>query len=256
MNKKRMWLILLFFLAAVLAVSLYFNYDLYKRSRFYYVQLNGVHIDPLGLSHFPTATSQPVRLREGQQLVLFYGDSRAAAWQPPAGLDEQFRFMNRAVHGETAVQAALRFPYHARPMQPDILIVQVGANDLKTLPLFPRQQEQIIANLKDSLQQIVAQAHELGATVILTTVFPVGEVPLDRRIVWSPAVEDGLNEVNDFIHSLAGEGVIVMDTVPILAGENGRVRAEYSFDLLHLNESGYAALNGELAQVLATAAGE
>jgi lysophospholipase L1-like esterase len=246
-----MWLTLVIFLLAVLAVSLYFNYDLYRRSRHYYVQLNGVHVDPLGLSHFPTAESQPVRLREGQQLVLFFGDSRAAEWEVPAGLDERFRFMNRGVHGETAVQAALRFPYHARPMEPDIVVVQVGINDLKTLPLFPQQQTEIIVNCKSSLEQIVAQAREVGATVILTTIFPQGDVPLDRRIVWSPAVAEGINEVNDYIHSLAGEDVIVFDTVPILTDEEGKVREVYRFDLLHLNEVGYTALNAELVHVLA-----
>jgi lysophospholipase L1-like esterase len=205
----------------------------------------------LGLSHFPTATSQPVRLQEGQQLVLFFGDSRAAEWDAPAGLNEHFRFMNRGVHGETAVQAAARFPYHVRPMQPDVLIVQVGGNDLKTLPLFPQQQEQIIANCKSSLEQIVAQAREMGATVILTTVFPLGEVPLERRIVWSPAVGESISEINGFIQSLEGEGVVVLDTVPILVNEDGRVRQAYSRDLLHLNEAGYAALNGELMEVLA-----
>jgi lysophospholipase L1-like esterase len=251
MTQKRMWVILVLLLAAGLAVSLYFNYDLYRRSRHYYVQLNGVHIDPLGLSHFPTAESQPVRLRAGQQLVVFYGDSRAAEWEAPAGLSERFRFMNRAVHGETAVQAALRFPYHARPMEPDILIVQVGANDLKTIPLFPQQEEQIIANCKDSLARIVAQARAMGAMVVLTTVFPLGQVPPERYIVWSPEVAEGINEVNAFIHSLAGEGVVVMDAGPILVDGDGRVRAEYSFDLLHLNEAGYMALNVELARVLA-----
>lgn len=251
MKRNHMWLILVFVLAAGLAVSLYFNYGLYRRGRFYYVQMNGVHIDPLGLSHFPTAESQPVRLREEQQLVVFYGDSRAASWQPPAGLEERFRFMNRGVHGETAVQSALRFPYHARPLEPDIVIVQVGINDLKTLPLFPQEQEQIIAHCKESLTQIVAQARELGATVILMTIFPQGEVPLDRRIVWSPAVAASVEEVNRYIYSLAGEGVIVLDTVPILANEEGKVQEAYRYDLLHLNEAGYAALNVELARVLA-----
>jgi hypothetical protein len=43
-----------------------------------------------------------------------------------------------------------------------------------------------------------------------------------------------------------------MDTVPVLANEAGKVRPEYSFDLLHLNEAGYAALNMELERLLTT----
>lgn len=250
MTRTRLWLILVILLSAALLVSLFFNVTLYRRSRFYYVQLNGVHLDPLGLSRFSTATRQPVRLQEGQQLAVFFGDSRAAEWKPPVGFDEQYRFVNRGIGGETSVQAAARYPYHVRPLQPDLLIVQVGANDLKSIPLFPHLEELILTNLKNSLQQIVSQAQDQGATVILTTIFPLGEVPLERRIVWSADVAEGLEGVNDYIHSLASDSVIIMDTVPVLANESGQVRPEYSLDLLHLNETGYAALNIELEKVL------
>jgi lysophospholipase L1-like esterase len=134
-------------------------------------------------------------------------------------------------------------------LNPDIIVVQVGINDLKTIPLFPEQKAAIISNCKANIQQIVERSVKSGATVILTTIFPIGPVPLIRQPFWSPDVAQAVSEVNTYLYSLEAENVLILDAYSLLA-ENGQVRSDYVRDTLHINVKGYEALNQELTKVL------
>jgi lysophospholipase L1-like esterase len=246
-NSNRILIGLMGFLALGLAISVALNFIIYSFSRQYYLQLNATRLDPLGLtvyedSQVPDPNPQKMR-------VVFFGDSRAYAWPVPNGL-EQFQFINRGVGAQTSMQIVERFDDHIEPLQPDIIILQLCINDLKTIPLFPHLKESIIATCKANITKIVTESRNLGAEVILTTIFPLGEIPIERRIVWSDDVAEAIDGVNGFIHSLAGEGVTVIDAGTILTDERGIVRGDYSRDFLHLNEAGYRALNETLVGVL------
>ncbi len=233
----------LLFIALLLA-SIVLNYFLLQRGRQYYLQLNETRLDPLGLSYYDS------NLREQDlTMVVFFGDSRAGNWPTPPNLD-QLEFVNRGIGAQTSEQAVLRFAQHVAPLDPQVVIVQVGINDLKTIPLFPGRQAAIIARCKENVRQIAQQSTELGATVILSTIFPSGSVPLERRPFWSDEVALAIDEVNIYIHSLAGANVSVMDAFAILADDEGQTRAEYREDFLHLNAAGYAALNAALTRFL------
>lgn len=235
-------------LLSALLVSLGLNYYLFSRGADYYRQLNGTRLDPLGLTYYPT--NYPSYALAGLPLVVFYGDSRAADWPAPPGL-AGLEFINRGIGSQTTAQVIERFDAHLRSLQPQVIILQVGINDLKTIPLFPERKEAIIFACEDNIRRIVQRANGLGATVILTTVFPIGEVPLERRPFWSGDVETGIRRVNEYIHTLASSRVIILDTHDILTGDDGRIRPEYSADLLHITPAGYIALNEALVRILA-----
>ena len=244
MNRLR-WLALLLLVGA-LAVSIRLNVSLYQEASGNYNDLNRVRLDPLGLSVY---ADEPPPARAGLPLVVFYGDSRAAEWTPPNL--PGYTFVNRGIGAQTTAQALGRLPQDLLPLEPDIVVVQVGINDLKTLPLFPAQAPATIQNTKDNIRAIVQRALDAGAQrVILTTIFPVGEVPLERRLVWSEAVDAAIVEVNASLLALAGERVVVLETGPILAEASGKVAAAYRRDTLHLRGEGYAALNQALAALL------
>ena len=230
----------------LLLISLAANVYGFTQASAYYQQLNLLRLDPLGQGAYPSET---VARDEGQQVVVFFGDSRANQWPTPEGL-LQFVFVNRGIGSQTSAQVALRFDAHVRPLQPDILLVQMCVNDLKTLPLFPDHADVIIAGCQRNQDSIVQQARTFGVQVILTTVFPVGEPPLLRRPVWSDAIAESINTVNTYIHSLAAEDVIVLDAFALLADEHGLLRPDLGADELHLNAAGYALLNEQLVNLL------
>ncbi|HIK33624.1 MAG TPA: SGNH/GDSL hydrolase family protein [Oscillatoriales cyanobacterium M4454_W2019_049] len=236
-------------LAASLLGSIALNFVLYNVATQYYRQLNATHLDPLGLNVSFPDREKSVKLPSNKPKVVFFGDSRAAAWQEPEGFDNSI-FINRGIGSQTTTQVAQRYDEHIAPLKPDILVVQVGVNDLKTIPLFPNRKKRIIEDCKANIDRILRDARSQNTVVILSTIFPVGELPIARRLFWSSEVDRAIKEVNEFIVSLAAEDVRIFDTKSILANENGIVQPEYSLDFLHLNDRGYEALNRELSLLL------
>jgi lysophospholipase L1-like esterase len=213
--------------------------------RSYYTLLYAVELDPLGLSYFQNDNDQQ---STEQPVIVFFGDSRAAQWINPT--IEGFTFLNRGIGNQTSTQVSNRFDAHVKPLEPKVVIVQVGINDLKTIPLFPERKQEIISNCKNNIQGIVQDSLEINATVILTTIFPLGKVSFPRSLVWSNDIDEAIAEVNHYILNLSKNNVVIFDTTSILSNSNGKIKPEYKYDLLHLNELGYQVLNVELEKIL------
>ncbi|MGB3533363.1 MAG: GDSL-type esterase/lipase family protein [Microcoleaceae cyanobacterium] len=243
---SKIFLISTIILFIILGASILVNIILFNRAKQYYWELNQTRLDPIGLNKYPI-TSQTT-INPDTTRVVFFGDSRAASWISPDV--DQYEFINRGIGSQTSTQTLQRFAAHINPLKPNIIIVQIGVNDLKTIALFPQRKASIIENCKSNIQQIVEASNQLGAVVILTTIFPVGEVPLERKLFWSEEVATAINEVNAYISTLATEKVIILDTFAILADNQGMVLSKYKTDELHLNPEGYTALNQELIKLL------
>jgi len=235
-----------FLLFAGLSTSVILNIMLFNRAKQYYFELNNVRLDTVGLNKY-SLTSKPVT-DTNLIRVVFFGDSRAASWTSPDL--KGYEFINRGIGSQTSIQNIQRFADHVSPLKPNLIVIQVGVNDLKTIALFPQRKEAIIENCKTNLQQIVEASKQLGAVVILTTIFPIGEVPLERQLFWSDEVAAAINQVNTYLATLATEKVIVLDTFPILADPQGMLLSKYRADELHLNPQGYTVLNQELVKLL------
>ncbi len=230
----------------MLGGSFFFNFSLYSQAKKYYFELNQTRLDPLGLSYYPVnfkevAGTHPFR-------VVFFGDSRAASWTPPN--ISGYEFINRGISSQTSVQTIERFSYHVRPLKPNVVVVQVGINDLKTVALFPEHRKLIVANCQANIKRIVEESRNLGAVVILTTIFPVGHVSLARKPFWSDEIDQTVKETNAYIATLADDKTIVFDTFSILADSQGMMLQKYSADELHLNQQGYVILNEELVRLI------
>jgi len=249
-KQKRLFSLTLLLCLVTLVVSLVFNALLFLQARHYYLQLNKTNLDPLGLSVFSTDSLPQDVPAASTATVVFFGDSRAEMWPAPAKL-KGFSFVNRGINTQTSAQVLGRLDKHVVPLHPNIVIVQVGINDLKTIPLFPERKAAIITNCKANIQQIVARSLNSGATVILTTIFPIGPVPLTRQPFWSADIAQAVSEVNAYLYSLKASNVLILDAYSLLA-QNGQVQSKYVHDTLHINVRGYKALNQELTHVLST----
>lgn len=243
MNRTAKITIALFAVALLGSIGL--NAFLYQLGQDYYLQLNTTRLDPLGLSAYEGLENQPQR-----PVIVFYGDSRAADWPAPDGIKDA-TIINRGIDAQTTVQVLGRFQKHIAPLKPQVIVLQVGINDLKAIPLFPGRKAAIIQACKDNIRQLVDLSLDSGARVVLTTIFPLGTVSVERRLLWSDDVAVAINDVNAFIGTLAGNRVAVFDAVKVLANSKGRVDPRYSRDLLHLNSEGYAALNQAISGSLA-----
>lgn len=245
MSLKRWRLGLEIGLILVLAVSLGLNGVLWTAAKKYYYDLQTSRFYPLGLSTFywderEEAVKQP--------RIIFYGDSRAAEWVFP-DLDG-FEFVNRGIGGQTSNQIIMRYDEHVLPLNPDVIVVQMCINELKTVPIFLEKRTEILEACKRNTVDLIEKADADDITVILTTVFPVGQVPLQRRLFWSDEVPTAVNEINDFLREQSAENVILFDTFQLLALADGSLHPDYARDELHLNPAGYSILNQELINIL------
>lgn len=240
--------ILLTVLFIALLSSITFNFILYQKNKYYSKFIKEIRLDPLALNTYSIMNNLLINDPKSQ-LVIFFGDSRAYEWPTPLDMPS-FTFLNRGICGETSVQSAARFASHVNPLQPQIVVIQIGINDLTAIDFLPDRKEAIIADCKRHIETIVYQARQIQAIVILCTIFPLGPERWLNKISTSSGIMDAVDEVNDFIYSLAKENVLIFDTSKILAAENGRVYKTYSRDRLHLNQAGYQALNQKLIKIL------
>jgi lysophospholipase L1-like esterase len=231
----------------LLFVSGYFGLIFWSQNNKQLPNINDSLIDRYGLNMYP---SSPISNRDlNKPLVVFFGDSRTVAW--PAIADIPFEFINRGINGQTTNQVLGRLSAHVASLSPQIVVVQVGVNDLRDFGAFPNQSRNIVNNSKQNIQKIVDRlTQELKATVILTTIFPTSVLSQSMRAYWSEEADRAIIEINQFIKSLKSDRIIILDAAALLADESGKVRPIYSRDLLHLNEQGYAMLNEELLKIL------
>jgi lysophospholipase L1-like esterase len=230
----------------VLVGSIGLNFVLFQRSRQDYLDLNRTRLDPLGLTVYPMET---VTTTATAPTVLFFGDSRAARWPPPDNAGT-WNFENRGIGSQTTAQVLGRFDQHVTPLRPHVIILEVGINDLKTIPLFPDQEAAIRQRCQANIDAIVQKSRGIGATVILANIFPTGRVPLQRRLFWSDEIGVAVHAANAYLASLQASDVVLFDAARILSDSAGQLRADYSQDELHLSTAGYTALNQVLSSVL------
>ncbi|MDX2096662.1 MAG: GDSL-type esterase/lipase family protein [Leptolyngbyaceae cyanobacterium bins.59] len=246
MQFRKRWLLFNTLVLALFGSSIALNFLLYNQAKKYYFELNETRLDPVGLAYYPVTSQEAIetdRIR-----VIFFGDSRSANWTPPNM--NGYEFINRGISSQTSVQTLQRFTSHVRPLNPDIVIIQVGVNDLKTVALFPERRQTIVTNTKANIKRMVEESRSLGAVVILTTIFPAGEMPLQRKPFWSDAIGQAIQEVNAYIATLTDHKTLVFDAFSILANPQGVMLPKYRADELHLNEQGYEVLNQELVQFI------
>lgn len=231
---------------SVLAASVAFNVVLGKASLHYYWLLNETRLDPFGLLKVTEALSDPQATRR----IVVIGDSRAAAWPPLPGI-ESTEFINRGISGQTTAQVLGRFQPHVADLEPDVVMVQAGINDVKAIPLFPARASDIIHQCKQNISEIAASSLQLGAKVVVIPVIPAGSsIPLARVPFWSRDVDQAVEACNEGIRHLASDRVVVFDPLPFITGANGRVYPHFQRDFLHLNSAGYEVLNRELKAAL------
>ena len=229
----------------ILIMSLAFNVGLALLVKKLYVADNALRLDPLQLNLYANVNTAS----KNKTRIVFFGDSRALSWPTPE-LDN-IEFINRGIGQQTSSQIQLRFDQHVKPLQADWVVLQLCVNDLKAIALLPQQRDNIIQQCKNNLQHIVSQARQQGSKVLLTTVFPLGTVPLERLPFWSDEVADAIDIVNDFIKTLQSDHVWVLDTYQLLVSDTPQlIRKEYSRDLLHLNAEGYKRISKALIAFL------
>lgn len=204
-----------------------------------------VRLNPAHTEYFSRQSREHAHHKKADRQVVLFGDSRIAMWDKLPVLPG-YVFINRGIGGDTTAQLMLRLQQDVINLSPDMVVIQLGINDLKAIGVKPERQEWIIAQVKKHLKQMTAQINHYGIHVLLMTVIPAAEPRLLRSLVWSTSIDAAVADVNDYIRSLKGDGITIIDCSPSF-DMNGRVRPEFALDTLHLNAKGYEMLGQRLS---------
>jgi lysophospholipase L1-like esterase len=206
-------------------------------------------------------TSPPTRLfskenaalapKGGRRRVVLIGDSSIARW-PMERLSERWQFVNRGVGGETVGQVAQRFDADALSLDPDVIAVSAGGNDLIAAEfLDSAARRAVIDRTYETLKDLSRRAAERGIPVLIATFAPPSSPAILRLPVWRESVRDSVAEVNQRLRRYGSQsGVDVVDFSAALGAADRRTPDKFHADTLHLNPLGYDRLASALYRAL------
>ena len=215
-----------------------------------FADVQRVRADPLGLSIY--RGQEVPAVPAGARRVVLFGDSRAQMWATPDSAPG-YQFVNRGIGSQSTSQILGRFEHDLAPLRPDVVVLELGINDLKTIALFPEQERAIVARVEENIATLVQRVRALHATVVLVTVFPVGPVAWSWRPIWSERVPAAVAEVNAYLEGLRAVDVRLLHAEEVLLDDAGEIRSSFALDMLHLTPEAYATLNArQLLPLLAS----
>ena len=180
--------------------------------------------------------------------VVFMGDSITDMWQLPTsgGFFPGKPYVDRGIGGQTTPQMVLRFRTDVIALQPKVVVILAGTNDIagNTGPMTLEETEGNMATMAE-----LARGH--GIRVVLSSVMPVNDVAdADGKSSFQTEKRPPgkILALNEWIKKYAADnGYVYLDYFPATADEQGFLKSEMTNDGLHPNAQGYAVM-GPLAE--------
>ena len=170
----------------------------------------------------------------GEHRVIFYGDSITDSWS----LNQYFpdkHYINRGISGQTTSQMLLRFRQDVINLDPDVVIILAGTNDIagNTGPISIEDIEGNITSMAE-----LARAHNIA--LVLSSVTPVNNyTPASQRFFADrPPAE--ILRLNEWMKAYcASTNCYYLDYFDAMVDGSGLMKHELTGDGLHPNDAGY-----------------
>ncbi len=211
------------------------------------------------LARYRDANAKVAARAEGEQRVVFMGDSITDMWVLPrfGGFFPGKPYIGRGISGQTTPQMLLRFRTDVIALQPKVVVILAGTNDIagNTGPISLEETEGNLASMAE-----LARANSIR--VVLSSVMPVSNYgrdhdgnTLDVRLKRPP---EKILALNVWIKKYAEEnGHVYLDYFSAMVDEHGLLKKGLSEDGLHPNSAGYAVMAPLAEQAIqATPAGK
>jgi lysophospholipase L1-like esterase len=196
------------------------------------------------LARYREANAKVLPPAKEEQRVVFMGDSITDMWVLPkfGAFFPGKPYIGRGIGGQTTPQMLLRFRADVIALEPKVVVILAGTNDLagNTGPISIEETEGNLASMAE-----LARAH--GIHVVLSSVVPVSNYghdrdgnPVDIRLKRAP---EKILELNAWIKKYATEqGCVYLDYFSAMVDEQGLLKRDLSEDGLHPNTAGYAVM--------------
>lgn len=229
-------------LAALLTVAVIGDVIGYRFVHKAFDNYNDSRLDPLGELGWRLDS-----IATGHHALVILGDSHARNWEktrPEA--------LNLGIPSQTSVQVRLRADRYREHLSGQCLVVIAGGNDLKSITTNLSRTDEIVDNCVGSIAAIVADYEDAFDQIVVVTVPPVFRLPFTYRVLHRPELNQAHLDMNQGIRRVArSSGVVLLDAYEVLS-HAGDLQA-LSDDGVHMNEAGYALLDGTLRELLSRA---
>lgn len=198
------------------------------------------------LDHYRVANAVLQPPAAGKNRVVFMGDSITEYWGRRGGaFFPGTPYLNRGISGQTTPQMLVRFWPDVIALQPKVVIVLGGTNDIagNTGPSTPQM-------IEDNLMAMIDLAHAHHIRVVLASILPAAKYP------WSPGIDPvaEIRALNDWMRSYCeSSGCIYLDYYSNMANPDGSMKANLTIDGVHPNRAGYEAMTPLAEKAIAEA---
>jgi lysophospholipase L1-like esterase len=177
--------------------------------------------------------------------LVMIGDSITENWkQRDPGMFAD-GILDRGISGQTSPQMLLRFHQDVIALQPRIVHIMAGTNDIAA-NTGPTGDEQFRDNIRAMVE--LARAHRIK--VILASIPPAA------AFSWRPGIEPAqrIRAWNDWLRGYARtEHLVFVDYHAALTDDRGGLRREFGDDGVHPSHAGYQPMDALLRHALADA---
>jgi lysophospholipase L1-like esterase len=187
--------------------------------------------------------------------VVFMGDSITDAWDDPkyGGFFPGKPYIDRGISGQTTPQMLIRFRPDVIVLQPRIVVILAGTNDIagNTGPMT-------LQAIEDNLTSMFDLAHANGIRVVFASVLPISDYEKNKDgqqiIRTKQRPPEQITALNVWMKKYAAtHGGIYLDYFSAMADEKGFLKEELSEDGLHPNQKGYDVMAPLAEQAIAAA---
>jgi lysophospholipase L1-like esterase len=172
--------------------------------------------------------------KQAERRVIFFGDSITDGWH----LDQYFPgkgYINRGISGQTTSQMLLRFHQDVIALQPAVLVILAGTNDIagNTGPIS-------LSDIEANFTSMVELARANGVKVIVSSVTPVHNYAPQAQNFFLQRDPGKILALNAWLKDYcAKNGLIYLDYFSAMVDDRGLLRENLATDGLHPVDAGY-----------------
>jgi lysophospholipase L1-like esterase len=204
--------------------------------------------DWAGLTRYGSDNADLGKPKSGEDRVVFLGDEITEGWgRVGRSIFSGKPYLNRGISGQTTAQMLVRFRQDVVSLQPKVVVIQGGTNDIASL-YTPGTEALVVDNIHSMTE--IARAN--GIRVVIASVTPVCDCGTDQTTTRPQGKLIGLNgSLRDYASE---SGSVFLDYYGSLV--NGRdFKPDLTADGLLPNEAGYAVMTPLAEQAIARALG-
>ena len=201
-------------------------------------------LDWANLSYYWEKNAQLTPILDGEERVVFMGDSITEEWgRVYADFFQSPSYINRGIGGQTTPQMLIRFREDVIKLNPNTVVILAGTNDIAG-NTGPSSIDMILNNIFSMAELAIKN----NIKVIICSILPVYKYPWAEDI---KNVPDTIEKINIQLKSFTKmHNIIYLNYYSSMVDKDRGLNHKYTTDGVHLNKVGYEVMSDLVQEVL------